>query len=54
MFVLAVDVCMSSRRFATFAGVTAAYDFDPTTSPKKSGKTPANKKTTADFTAGLT
>jgi hypothetical protein len=26
--------------FAMFAGTVTAYDFDPTTPPKKSGKTP--------------
>jgi hypothetical protein len=52
-------------RFATFAAKTKgqgkrprltaetnSYDFDPTTSPKKSGKTPVKSKKTAVFAAG--
>jgi hypothetical protein len=31
---------------------TNYYDFDPTTSPKKSGKTPVKSKKTAVFAAG--
>jgi hypothetical protein len=54
MFVLAADVCMSSRRSQRLPGWTAAYDFDPTTSPKKSGMTPAKQEHDGDFTAGLT
>jgi hypothetical protein len=34
---------------ATFAGQGAAYDFDPTTLPKISGKTPANNKAATAF-----
>jgi hypothetical protein len=34
-----------------FTGTVAAYDFDPTTSTKKSGKTPDNKMTMAASTA---
>ena len=33
-----------NARFAMFAEVGAAYDFDPTTSPKKSGKTPVKQE----------
>jgi hypothetical protein len=32
----------------------AVYDFDPTTSPKKSDKTPAKQEDDGGFTAGLT
>jgi hypothetical protein len=35
------------------AGTVTLYDFDPTTSPKKSGKTRTNKKMTAASTAGF-
>jgi hypothetical protein len=49
MFMLAVDVCMSSRRSQRLPGWTAAYDFDPTTSPKKSGKTPAKQEYDGGF-----
>jgi hypothetical protein len=33
-----------TARFATFAAEPNAYDFDPTTSPKKSGKTPVKSE----------
>jgi hypothetical protein len=39
-------------RFATLAAGPIAYDFDPTTSPKKSGKTPVKSSKTAVFAAG--
>jgi hypothetical protein len=35
-------------------GTVTLYDFDPTTSPKKSGKTRTNKKMAAAKTAGFT
>jgi hypothetical protein len=35
-------------------GTVTLYDFDPTTSPKKSDKTRTNKKMMAALTAGFT
>jgi hypothetical protein len=40
IFVLAVDVCMSMAASQCPMETVTPYDFDPTTSPKKSGKTP--------------
>jgi hypothetical protein len=41
-----------TARFATLAHRAIDYDFDPTTSPKKSGKTPVKSSKTAVFAAG--
>jgi hypothetical protein len=60
ILVWAANVCMSprasQRRWPRGAPTTNYktnyYDFDPTTSPKKSGKTPVKSKKTAVFAAG--
>jgi hypothetical protein len=41
-----------TARFATLADRAIIYDFDPTTSPKKSGKTPIKSSKIAAFVAG--
>jgi hypothetical protein len=43
ILVLVDNVWHVDASFATPMGTVTAYDFDPTTSPKKSGKTPFNK-----------
>jgi hypothetical protein len=41
-----------TARFATLAHGAIIYDFDPTTSPEKSGKTPIKSNKIAVFAAG--
>jgi hypothetical protein len=41
-----------TARSATLAAKPDSYDFDPTTSPKKSDKTPVKSRKIAVFTAG--
>jgi hypothetical protein len=44
IFVLAGRCLHVTARCATFAKERNSYDFDPTTSPKKSGKTPVKQE----------